>query len=134
MATTPKSRPTNTKSASRGRSASASRSTSNARRRPAAAKTLPTPEPSTASKLKAPLIAGGATIAAVAGGIVLGAKVRPRRRSLPSMPSMNGLDLKKVDMKKTRKQVGRASKQFGEFTRELRKAGEQAERIGDALS
>jgi hypothetical protein len=137
MATTPKSRPTNTKSASRGRSASASRSTSNARRRPAAAKTLPTPEPSTASKLKAPLIAGGATIAAVAGGIVLGAKARPRRRSfpsLPSMPSMNGLDLKKVDMKKTRKQVGRASKQFGEFTRELRKAGEQAERIGDALS
>jgi hypothetical protein len=134
MATTPKSRPTNTKSASRGRSASASRSTSNARRRPAAAKTLPTPEPSTASKLKAPLIAGGATIAAVAGGIVLGAKARPRRRSFPSMPSMNGLDLKKVDMKKTRKQVGRASKQFGEFTRELRKAGEQAERIGDALS
>jgi hypothetical protein len=134
MATTPKSRPTNTKSAIRGRSASASRSTSNARRRPAAAKTLPTPEPSTASKLKAPLIAGGATIAAVAGGIVLGAKARPRRRSFPSMPSMNGLDLKKVDMKKTRKQVGRASKQFGEFTRELRKAGEQAERIGDALS
>jgi hypothetical protein len=134
MATTPKSRPTNTKSASRGRSASASRSTSNARRRPAAAKTLPTPGPSTASKLKTPLIAGGATIAAVAGGIVLGAKARPRRRSFPSMPSMNGLDLKKVDMKKTRKQVGRASKQFGEFTRELRKAGEQAERIGDALS
>ena len=49
------------------------------------------------------------------------------------MPSMNGLDLKKVDMKKTRKQVGKASRAFGEFTRELRKAGEQAEKIGNAL-
>jgi hypothetical protein len=80
------------------------------------------------------MIAGGAAMAAVAGGIVLGAKARSRRRrTLPSLPSMNGFDLKKVDMKKTRKQVGRASKQFGAFTRELRKAGEQAERLGDAL-
>jgi hypothetical protein len=89
------------------------------------------------SKLKAPLIAGGVTVAGIAGGIVLSAKARrPRRRipSMPSMPSMNGFDLNKVDMKKTRKQLGRASKQFGEFTRELRKAGEQAEKIGDALS
>ena len=53
--------------------------------------------------------------------------------NLPSLPSMNGLDLNKVDMKKTRKQVGRAGKQFGAFTRELRKAGEQAEKIGNAL-
>lgn len=142
--TTSKSRPANGKSASGGRSASAarstsaSRSTSNARKRPAAAKTLPKPpEPSTASKLRAPLLAGGAAIAGIAGGIVLGAKrARPRHRlpSLPSLPSLNGFDLGKVDMKKTRKQVGRASKQFGELTKELRKAGEQAERIGDALS
>jgi hypothetical protein len=86
-----------------------------------------------ASKLRAPLIAGGVAIAGVAGGIVLGAKARRPRRRMPSLPSLNGLDLKKVDVKKTRKQVGRASKQFGELTREIRKAGEQAERIGDAL-
>jgi hypothetical protein len=88
------------------------------------------------SKLKAPLIAGGVTVAGIAGGIVLGARARrPRRRipSMPSLPSMNGFDMKKVDLKKTRKQVGKASKQFGEFTKELRKAGEQAEKIGNAL-
>jgi hypothetical protein len=134
MATTPKPRASNSKTANRRRSATASRTASNARQRPAAAKTLPTPEPSTASKLRGPLLAGGAAVAGIAGGIALGAKARSRRRhTLPSLPSMNGLDLKKVDMKKARKQVGRASKQFGAFTRELRKAGEQAERIGNAL-
>jgi hypothetical protein len=76
-------------------------------------------------------MAGGLALAGIVGGVVLGAKARPRKSRLPSM---NGLDLKKLDAKKTRKQVGRASKQFGEFTRELRKAGEQAERLGDALS
>ena len=80
-------------------------------------------------------MAGGAAIAGILGGIALGAKALPRKRRFPSV---NGFDLKKLDpkkldVKKTRKQVGRASKQFGEFTRELRKAGEQAERIGDAL-
>jgi hypothetical protein len=97
------------------------------------ARTAPTPEPppSTASKLRAPLMAGGAAIAGIVGGVLLSSKVRPRKRSLPGLPK--GLDFKNVDMKKTRKQVGRASMQFGELTRELRKAGEQAERIGEAL-
>jgi hypothetical protein len=83
------------------------------------------------SNLRGPLMAGGLALAGIVGGVVLGAKARPRKRRLPSV---NGLDLKKLDAKKTRKQVGRASRQFGEFTRELRKAGEQAERLGDALS
>jgi hypothetical protein len=125
MPTTPKSRSGNTKTASRSRSASTAR-------RRATPKPAPAPEPSTISKLKGPLIAGGATvagIAGIAGGIALRAKARPRHR----LPSLNGFDLKKVDMKKTRKQVGRASKEFGAFTRELRKAGEQAERFGNAL-
>jgi hypothetical protein len=127
MATTPKSRPKSSKPASRTRSAT------NSRPRPATAKAAPPPPaPSgTASKLRAPVIAGGVALAGIAGGIVLGARARPRRRRLPSV---NGLDVSKLDMKKTAKQVGRASKQFGELTRELRKAGEQAERIGDALT
>jgi hypothetical protein len=97
------------------------RSTNRSRSTPAPAP----PEPSTASKLRAPLIAGGAAIAGIAGGIILGAKARPRRRKLPSVAGLDG--------KKTRKQVASVSKGFGTFTRELRKAGEQAERIGNAL-
>jgi hypothetical protein len=131
MATTPKSRPTNRAkpAASKARPASATRS------RAASAKPTPAPSPPEAagngSNLRGPLVAGGLALAGIVGGVVLGAKARPRKRRLPSV---NGLDLKKLGAKKTRTQVGRASRQFGEFTRELRKAGEQAERLGDALS
>jgi hypothetical protein len=89
---------------------------------------------STASKLRGPALAGGAAIAGILGGVALGAKAMPRKRRFPSVNGLGKVDLKKVDVKKTRKQVGRASKAFGEFTKELRKAGEQAERIGNALS
>ena len=85
-----------------------------------------------ASKLRGPALAGGAAIAGIVG-VALGAKALPRKRRRFQLPSISGLDIDKLDIKKTRKQVGRASKQFGEFTRELRKAGEQAERIGNAL-
>jgi len=71
------------------------------------------------------LIAAGAALAGLIGGVALGVKKRPRRR-LPSVPT-------KVNPKKARKQVAQVSKGFGAFTRELRKAGEQAERIGNAL-
>ena len=131
MATTPKSRPTNRAkpAASKARPASSTRS------RAASPKPTPAPSPPQAagngSNLRGPLMAGGLALAGIVGGVVLGAKARPRKRRLPSV---NGIDLKKLDAKKTRKQVGRASRQFGEFTRELRKAGEQAERLGDALS
>jgi hypothetical protein len=92
------------------------------------------------AKIAKPAVAGGVAVAGIVGGIALGAKALPRKRRFPGslVHSLNGLDMKKLDpskldIKKTRKQVGKASKQFGEFTRELRKAGEQAERIGDAL-
>src|SRR6478752_7087564 len=103
------------------------------RARATTAKAAPAPEPSSGSNLRAPLLVAGAALAGIAGGIALGAKRRPRNRfpSLPSLPS--GLDLSKLGDKKTRKQVASASKQFGAFTRELRKAGEQAERLGNAL-
>lgn len=92
------------------------------------------------AKVGKPVVAGSVAVAGIVGGIALGAKAMPRKRRFPSslMHGLNGLDMKKldpgkIDMKKTRKQVGKASKQFGEFTKELRKAGEQAERIGEAL-
>ena len=85
------------------------------------------------SKVAKPVLAGGAAIAAVVGGAVLGARALPRKRRFPASLGDPLKQLQSVDIKKARKQVGRASKQFGELTRELRKAGEQAERIGDAL-
>jgi hypothetical protein len=116
--TTPKSRAKTTQSTNRARSTAAR------------AQAKPAPEPTSASKLRGPLIAGGAAIVGIAGGMILGAKTRPRKRRVPSLPSV---DLSHVNGKKTRKQVASASKQFGAFTRELRKAGEQAERLGNAL-
>ena len=83
------------------------------------------------SKLRAPALAGGAAIAGILGGIALGAKALPHKRRRFSCSV--SVDLDKLDINKTRKQVARASKQFGDFTRELRKAGEQAERVGRAL-
>ena len=133
--TTQKSRTKTTKSPSRARSGASTRARTASRQAASgnasrAAASSGTAE-STASKLRAPAMASGAAIAAILGGVALGAKARSRKRHFPSV---NGVGLKKVDMKKTVKQVGRASKQFGAFTKELRKAGEQAERIGNALS
>jgi hypothetical protein len=95
------------------------------------------------SKIAKPVLAGGAAVAAIAGGAVLGKKALPRKRRFPASLGnpLSGIDMTKalkqienVDLKKARKQVGKASKQFGELTKELRKAGEKAEQIGDALS
>ena len=79
------------------------------------------------------MLAGGAAVAAIVGGAVFGAKALPRKRRFPASLGNPLKQIESVDIKKARKQIGRASKQFGELTRELRKAGEQAERIGDAL-
>ncbi len=135
MATTPRSG-----SKATPKPASRKASSGNGRSRAASAKptpraSAPAPEPprSIASKLRGPALAGGAAIAGILGGVALGAKALPRKRHRFQLPSISGLDIDKLDINKTRKQVGRASKQFGEFTRELRKAGEQAERIGNAL-
>jgi hypothetical protein len=84
------------------------------------AKPAPEPEPQapSGSKLRGPLIAVGAALAGVAGGIAIGATARPRRR---------------LPMPRSRKQAAQFSKGFAAFTRELSKAGEQAERLGNAL-
>ena len=65
-------------------------------------------------------------------------KALPRKRRFPASlgDSLSGMgkQIENVDIKKARKQIASASKQFGALTKELRKAGEQAEKIGDALS
>ena len=84
------------------------------------AKPAPDPEQQapSGSKASGPLIAIGAALAGIAGGIAIGATARPRRR---------------LPMPRCRKQLAQVSKGFAAFTRELRKAGEQAERLGNAL-
>ena len=51
-------------------------------------------------------MAGGAAVAAIVGGAVLGAKALPRKRRFPANlgHQLNGL-AKSVDMKKARKQI-----------------------------
>jgi hypothetical protein len=87
---------------------------------------------------------------ALAGGVAAADRRRrgPARKDDAQAPlsgldrePLSGVDIKKarkqlegLDITNARKQVGGASKQFGELTREIRNAGEQAERIGDALS
>lgn len=121
------SRPTSGPS-SRSRAAS----TKNGRSTPAAAP-QPAESRSTGAKLVKPVLAGGAAVAAIVGGAVIGARAQSRKRRFPASLGNPLKQLQGVDLNKARKQVGRAGKQFGELTRELRKAGEQAERIGDAL-
>lgn len=135
------SRPTSAPSSrSRGAPRSRAASAGNGAAKPAAERPAPratagsSSNPS-ASKLAKPIAAGGAALAAIIGGAILGAKALPRKRSFPASLGHQLTDLgKNVDVKKARKQLGHASRQFGALTRELRKAGEQAERIGDALS
>jgi hypothetical protein len=131
--TTQKSKATNSKP----RAASAKRpSASSRRRRPAAA----SPSEgngagrSTVVKGAAPALAGAAAVAGIVGGVVLGAKARPRKSRLPFSGSDVSKAIKNVDARKAVKQAGRAGVQFGELTRELRRAGEQAERWGKAVS
>jgi hypothetical protein len=80
---------------------------------------------SAVKKLSTPLIAGGAAVAGVAGGVVLGARAKPRKGLL---------NRGRFDTGKAAKQFGKAAQQFGDVTKELRKAGEQAEKVGKHFS
>jgi hypothetical protein len=132
--TTPKSKATNSKP----RAASAKRPAAASARRPRAAAASQSESNgggrSVIIKVAAPALAGTAAVAAVVGGVVLGAKARPRKSRLPFNGSDVSKAIKNVDARKAVKQAGRAGVQFGELTRELRRAGEQAERWGKAVS
>jgi hypothetical protein len=92
---------------------------------------------SVASKAAAPAAAVGAAAVGIAGGIAL--KSRTRRKTVlgVKMPRSIGKSLPDIDAKSIAKSVGHASKQFAKTTKgvskDLERAGDQAERIGKIL-
>ena len=86
-----------------------------------------------ASKSKGPAVALGAAAAGLAGGLVL--KSRSRRRTVLGVAVPRSLP--DVDPKAIAKSVGHASKRFAKtsknVSKELDRAGDQAERIGKIL-
>jgi hypothetical protein len=89
---------------------------------------------SAASKAAGPAIAVGAAAAGVAGGLLL--KSRHRRKTVLGVKVPRSLT-KGVDPKSVAKTVGHASKRFAQTTKsvskDLERAGDQAERIGKIL-
>ncbi len=92
---------------------------------------------SAAGKAAAPAAAVGAAAVGIAGGIAL--KSRTRRKSVlgVKLPRSIGKGLPDIDAKSIAKSVGQASKQLGKTTKgvskDLERAGDQAERIGKIL-
>ncbi|HWM12238.1 MAG TPA: hypothetical protein VNO82_22960 [Solirubrobacteraceae bacterium] len=90
-----------------------------------------------ANTAKRPAVAVGAAAAGLAGGLVL--RSRTRRKTVLGMtvPRSVGKTLSGLDAKSVAKTVGQASKQFAKTTKnvskDLERAGDQAERIGKIL-
>jgi hypothetical protein len=90
-----------------------------------------------ASSAKRPAVAVGAAAAGLAGGLVL--RSRARRKTVLGVPVPSGIGktLSGIDAKSVAKTVGQASKKFAKTTKnvskDLERAGDQAERIGKIL-
>jgi hypothetical protein len=92
-----------------------------------------------ATKAKGPAVAIGAAAAGVAGGMLI--RGRTRRKKVLGVPlprSLSKSKLPDIDVKSVAKAVGEASQSFAKTSRTVSKdiehAGNQAERIGKALS
>jgi hypothetical protein len=106
--------------------ASGSRGTSNAKR-------------STLSKAKGPAIAVGTAAAGVAGAVALKSRLGRKRVLGVAVPrSLTNGGLTGMDLQALVKTLGKASKQFGETSKEVSKdierIGDRAERFGKMLS
>jgi hypothetical protein len=90
-----------------------------------------------ANTAKRPAIAVGAAAAGVAGGLVLRSRTRRKTVLGLTVPRSIGKTLSGVDAKSVAKTVGQASKRFAKTTKnvskDLERAGDQAERIGKIL-
>jgi hypothetical protein len=91
------------------------------------------------TKVAGPVLAVGATAAAVAGGLVL--KERLRRKTVLGVPVPRTIGkprVSNVDVKAVAKKVGEASTQFGQtikrVSKDMERVGDQAERFGRLLS
>jgi hypothetical protein len=90
-----------------------------------------------AGKALAPAVGVGAAAIGIVGGIAL--KNRTRRKTVLGVPLPRsiGKSLPDIDAKSIAKSVGQASKQFAKTTKnvskDLERAGDQAERIGKIL-
>ena len=86
-----------------------------------------------ASKAKGPAVAVGAAAMGVAGGLVI--RNRTRRKTILGVPVPKHLPA--LDTKAILKSVGSASKQFAKksksVSKDIERAGDQAERIGKIL-
>ena len=90
-----------------------------------------------ANTAKRPAIAVGAAAAGVAGGLVLRSRTRRKTVLGLTVPRSVGKTLSGLDAKSVAKTVGQASKRFAKTTKnvskDLERAGDQAERIGKIL-
>jgi hypothetical protein len=132
---------------STGTRSSASRASSNGPKRSTSTRTRSTPSSNgngvvdtvkhAAGKAAGPAVAVGAAAVGIAGGIAL--KTRTRRKTVlgVKLPRSFGNSLPDIDAKSIAKSVGQASKQFAKTTKgvskDLERAGDQAERIGKIL-
>jgi hypothetical protein len=92
---------------------------------------------SAAGKAATPAVAAGAAVVGIAGGIAL--KARTRRKTVlgVKMPKSVSKSVPDLDAKSIAKSVGQATKRFAKTTKgvskDLERAGDQAERIGKIL-
>jgi hypothetical protein len=130
--------PAKRKSSARTTSSS-SRSTSNSSRATSSSSSNGVPDTikQVANTAKRPAVAVGAAAAGLAGGLLLRSRTRSRTVLGVKVPGSIGKSLSGMDPKSVAKTVGQASKRFAKTTKnvskDLERAGDQAERIGKIL-
>lgn len=92
-----------------------------------------------AGKAKGPAVAVGLGAAGIAGGLLLKGRMRrPTMLGLPLPRSLGKVSMPSIDVKSVAKTVGEASQSFAKTSRtvskDLERAGDQAERVGKALN
>lgn len=91
-------------------------------------------------KAKVPVIAGGATAAAVAGGALLIRQLTPKRRKVLGVPlpapKLDGIGLKPIakQISKAGKRATSTSEQLAKLSGDVQRVGKTAEKMGDSLS
>lgn len=78
-----------------------------------------------AGSAKGPLLAGGAAVAGVVGGVALGAARGPRKL-LGVKPTKPSIQIRSQDVARTAKEIGAFGEQLGNFAAEIRQTREAA--------